>query len=60
MERQTQEERARQAGGGSRYYYKCADGETFSAYAVNEAAAFRVLNAERPGMMAELIAFDLE
>ncbi len=49
-ERQTQQENA-----GPRpfvYRYRCADGEGFEAIAATESGAFRVLNAERPGMNA--------
>ena len=36
----------------SRFHYVCSDGFTFSAIAPTEAGAFRVLNAERPGVLA--------
>lgn len=35
-----------------RYHFDCDDGETFSAIAPSESGAFRVLNAERPGIGA--------
>jgi len=36
-----------------RWHYICDDGADFSAIAPSEAGAFRVLNAERPGMLAK-------
>lgn len=35
-----------------RWHYLCIDNATFSAIAPSEAGAFRVLNAERPGILA--------
>lgn len=37
-----------------RFHFFCDDGETFSAIAPTENGAFRVLNAERPCMLAQL------
>ncbi len=52
-ERQRQEERAwRTCEYVYRWHYLCDDNVTFSAIAPSEAGAFRVLNAERPGMHA--------
>ncbi len=36
-----------------RYHFLCDDNTTFSAIAATEKGAFCVLNAERPGMMAD-------
>jgi hypothetical protein len=38
----------------STFMYKCEDGNDFEAIAPTETGALRVLNAERPGMRAEL------
>lgn len=38
-----------------RYHYLCDDGTTFSAIASTESGAFRVLNAEIPGMIARFV-----
>lgn len=39
---------------GKTYVFDCDDGEGFSCVAPTESGAWRVLNAERPGMRAEL------
>lgn len=44
---------ARNGGYVYRFHYLCSDNTTFSAIAPTEAGAFRVLNAERPGVIAE-------
>lgn len=54
-ERYTQADIAAQHGGGFVHLYLCDDGEPFSAVAMREAGAFRVLGAERPGMMARYL-----
>ena len=54
-ERERQYEMAR-AHGGHLYVYACDDGEFFSAIARTEEGAFRVLNAERPKMRANLLS----
>lgn len=54
-ERERQENVARLLGKGLLFTYRCADAELFSAIAMTESGAFRVLNAERPGMTAELM-----
>jgi hypothetical protein len=52
-ERQKQEAKAKSMALLTRtYHYRCIDGAIFSAIAITEAAAFRVLNSERPGMQA--------
>jgi hypothetical protein len=52
-ERSKQEHAAwRTAKSVQRWHYICDDGETFSAIAPTEEGAFRVLNAERPGVGA--------
>lgn len=49
-------ERERQAENATSVYtYECNDGEIFSAAARSESGAWRVLNAERPGMLARFI-----
>jgi hypothetical protein len=40
--------------GGKLFVYACDDGEFFDAIAHTEAGAFRVLNADRPWMRANL------
>jgi hypothetical protein len=55
LEPGTERERQKQACKGPylyRWHYICDDGASFSAIAPSEAGAFRVLNAERPGMRA--------
>jgi len=59
-ERERQANVARLIGKGVRYTYRCDDGELFSAVAMTEPGAFRVLNAERPGMRAELVSTEPE
>lgn len=54
-ERGRQELAAKGSTTAREFEYLCADGEIFRAVAATEAGAFRVLNAERPGMLAELI-----
>jgi hypothetical protein len=51
-ERDTQSSLAAQRGDGRVWLFNCHDGETFSAVASTESGAFRVLNAERPGIHA--------
>ena len=57
-ERERQEAAAIRLGDGvscQEWQYLCADGETFSAVAPTESGAFRVLNSERPGMLANFV-----
>lgn len=54
-ERQRQELAAREQQPAHRWSYVCDDGEPFSAIAPSEGAAFRVLNAERPGMRVRFV-----
>jgi hypothetical protein len=51
-ERERQEHTARSIRSASTYHFECSDGEPFSAVAASEDGAFRVLNAERPGITA--------
>lgn len=60
MERDKQEERerklaARHERACREYVFRCFDGQPFRAIAPSESGAFRVLNAERPGMHADLL-----
>lgn len=56
-ERQRQELTAREQQHVHRWSYVCDDGEPFSAIAPSEGGAFRVLNAERPGMRARFVGY---
>ncbi len=57
--RKTERERAHQnaidEGQIWTHVFRCDDGELFEATAATEKRAFRVLNAERPGMRARYV-----
>lgn len=52
MTKRTERERQFRATNSCTYVYRCEDGQIFSAVAPTESGAFRVLNAERPGISA--------
>lgn len=59
-ERERQKNVAELLGKGLWYTYVCEDGQEFSAYAMTEPGALRVLNEERPGMRATLVSVEPE
>ncbi len=54
-ERKRQQEAAIITGHAYCYRYLCHDGNHFECVAISEKRAFLVLNAERPGIMGELV-----